>query len=301
MALCDDTNGTVIGPDQPCEDGCPILTKKRTVLADKGVCATVEWPLRYRNGGAVDLTSCFPNTDGEESQSETSVSADLDTASIVVRFAGCDRGGSIYEVDGTASDPTTGKIRFMPPPEVFNTAGIYQLSIGLKDIAGNVIFQEPGLLSVEPTLFGDVSQRTGPPTVRDLRIHLRDNPVENELLGDYEFDVSEIMEAVRYPVMQWNETPPPVARFNCANFPFTFHWRQAIVGELLRTAAHHYMRNEYQASHGGVTGNFKAKHRQYLELAELYSTEWRRFVRAKKIEINAGRAFSSLNSTYSSW
>lgn len=303
MVLCEGDN--VIGPDQPCEEGCPILTKKRAVLADKGICAVVEWPLRYRNGKAVDLTGCFPVDSPEESLSvsemSTSVSVALSEGSIVVRFAGCDYNGNVYEVPGVASDAAGGKVRFTLPEEVFNTAGIYQMSIGVKNADGNVIFQEPGILSVEQSLFGDLGQRTGPPTVRELRIHLRDNPIENDLLEDYEFDVPELMESIRHPIMQWNETPPPVARFNCATFPYTFHWRQAIIGELLRIAAHHYMRNEYQATHGGVSGNLKAKHRQYLELGELYSTEWRRFIRAKKVEINAGRAFGSLDSTYSSW
>lgn len=303
MTLCGDDN--VVGPDQPREEGCPILTKKRAVLVDKGVCTTIEWPLRYRSGNAVDLSDCFPADNVEESQSVSAESVSLadalTTGSIVVRFGGCDYRGDVYEVAGSVSEAISGTVRFTPPDQVFSTAGIYQMAIGVKNAAGNVILQDPGILSVEQSLFGDLSQRTGPPTVRELRIHLRDNPIENDLLEDYEFDVPEIMESIRHPIMQWNETPPPVARFNCATFPYTFHWRQAIVGELLRIAAHHYMRNEYQANHGGVSGNLKAKHRQYLELGELYATEWRRFIKAKKVEINAGLAFGSVNSPYSSW
>lgn len=300
--LCDDVN--VLTADQPCEEGCPILNKSRTVLAEKGVCATIEWVMRDRQGNAVDLSGCFPESSASVSAesvsvSESSVSASAsDAGSVVVRFAGCDQGGDIYEVTGSVQDASAGKVRFAPPAEVMGIAGIYTMSIGIVNSAGAVVLQNTALLSVEPTLFGDTGQRVGPPTVGQLRVHLRDFPQENELLGDYEFDVTEILQAIVRPVQQWNETPPPVARFSCSNFPFKFHWQQAIVGELLRTAAHSYMRNEYQAEHGGIRGNLKAKHRQYMEISELYATEWRRFVKAKKVEINAGMAMGSLGSSY---
>jgi hypothetical protein len=282
----------LLTPEQPVEEGCPVLGKRRTILAEKGVCIPARWTAKGRSGSTVDFSPYF-------SANEESASVGGD-GSAVVRFGSCDGFGNIYEIDAEVTSPTSGWINFTPPSEVINTAGLYRLGIGVKDSDDNIVFQENGLFSVEPTLFGDTEQRTGPPTIGELRVFLRDSPQENELLGDYEFDPTEILHAIVQPVMQWNETPPPVARFNCATFPFAFHWRQAIIGELLRIAANNYMRNEYQANHGGISGNYKAKHRQYLELAELYSTEWRRFIRAKKAEINAGLFNGSSVSPYSS-
>lgn len=297
--LCPEV-ANVVTPNQPCEEGCPILIKQRAVLLDKGVSAVIDWPLRMRDGKAANLENC-----DDPSSVSVSTSASLWEAvaegTIVVRFSDCDFGGAIYEIEGTVQDTTDGTVRFTPPDEVIEQAGIYQMSIGVRDEYDRIIFHEPGLLSVEPSLFGDYTQTTGPPTVRDLRMHLRDTAIENDLLGDVEFDVSEIVYAVTQPIRQWNETPPPVARHNCRSFPYAFHWRQAIVGELLRTAAHHYMRNEFTASHGGISGNFKNKHQQYLQLAEVYSTEWRRFIKAKKVELNAAGAYGSLDSLYGAW
>jgi len=128
-------------------------------------------------------------------------------------------------------------------------------------------------LSVEPTLFGDPQlQRPTVPTVEEIRRHLRDTGLENELLNnEVQFSTPEIIGALLTPVRVWNETPPDIARYNCHNFPYTHHWRQGVVAELLRSAAHHYMRNDMPVNHGGVQGNLKNKYDQYLRLAQQYA------------------------------
>jgi hypothetical protein len=155
------------------------------------------------------------------------------------------------------------------------------------DIDERPLFVEKGLLSIEPTAWGDACRNNNIPTLGELRLHLKDTAVENELLGEAQFSPEEMLTALMRPIAQWNETPPDVVRYNCGSFPHRYHWMQAAVGELLASAAQNYIRNEYQATHGGVSGNFKAKARAYTELAERYGLEWRRFIRAKKAEVNA--------------
>ena len=45
---------------------------------------------------------------------------------------------------------------------------------------------------------------------------------------------------------------------------FRHHWRNAIVAELLFTAAHHYVRNKMQAQSAGLAVDDKAKDKDYL-------------------------------------
>ena len=122
--------------------------------------------------------------------------------------------------------------------------------------------------------------------------------MENDLLMAVEFDDAEILEAIRHPVMKFNEMPPPLTPFTCKSFPFGHHWRNAIVAELMKTAAHHYMRNALKVSSGGLNVDDKNKYNEYLQFASLYIREWEDFITQKKVEINAGMFFGSQQSTY---
>lgn len=295
-SICDGV--PVWTPEQACHEGCAILSKVRHVLIPKGVCATIEWGLRHPDGKTADLSLCYSTN--ESLSFSASESAEAMEPLIKVRIGDCDSSGTIYEVTGSVADEKTGTVRFALPQQVFNLSGIYIMDMAVVDpITEAPIFIDNGLLSVEAGLFGSTTQRTGPPTFSDIRIHLRDTAVENDLLDDVEFDTPEVVNALVYPIHQWNEEPPPVAVFTCRTFPFRYHWRQAVAGELLRIAAHHYMRNNLKLNHGGLEGNIKDKYKEYLVLAESYRTEWKEFITRKKIEINAGMGSSSLGSTYS--
>lgn len=282
-------------PEHNYHEGCEVLNKIRHVVVPKGVAAVVEWQLRHPTGDAVDLTECFPTESVSVSESAT----DNDHV-IRARFSDCD-GGVILERDGAVSDASTGKVLFAIPKGVYNESGIYVMSMGVVDkSSGTPLFLDSGLLSIETSLWGDVTKRTAPPTLSDIRNHIRDTPLENdELLSDVEFDVSEIIQAIVWPIREWNEKPPPLAPFTCRTFPFRFHWMRAVVSELLRTAAHHYMRNNLKINHGGVSGNFKDKYQEYLEVSQLYRQEWLTFLEQKKAEININGGFASLDSPYS--
>lgn len=297
--LCEEPN--VFSPATACHEGCAILDKIRHVVIKKGTTAIIEWPLRHPGGAAVDLTYCFP-TEQSTSVSQSLAGADAAEA-IKARFAACD-GGEVWETEGIVHDVTTGTIRFAVPSQIYQDAGIYAMDMAVIQIDGTTetpIFIDSGLLSVEGSMWGNLTQRTQPPTLNDIRLHLRDTHVENELLADVEFDAQEILGAIVRPIRQWNETPPPVACYTCKTFPYRYHWMQAVVGELLRTSAHHYMRNNLKMNHGGLTGNFKDKYQEYLAVATQYTTEWKTFINEKKIEINISGAFGSITSSYSSW
>jgi hypothetical protein len=188
-----------------------------------------------------------------------------------------------------------------PFPDDFNAfGGLYRVEVAiLRDDVP--VLNNRLLWSVEEGMWGDTTKTSGIPSLGEIRMHLRDTAVENSLLQDVEYDDEEIIHAIMRPVQYWNEVPPPIGVYNCRTFPFRYHWLEAICGELMRTATQHYMRNNLTVSHGGVQGNFKDKYKEYAAYAKQYEDNWKQFVEMKKIEINAGLGFSSLNSPYSSW
>ena len=282
--------------EEATHEGCPVRTKRRHLPVTKGQCGTAQWELRWPDGQVADLSDCFPTTSMSSSESTSETDTSL---SLAARFQGCDRGKILATVEAVLVDAEKGLVQFDIPQAVCCQAGIYQFQVALLQGEKTVVFADSGLISVEHGMWGDTNQMTGPPTIQEIRFHLRDRAVENDLLQDVEFADAEILEAVRQPVMYWNEVPPPIVQFNCNTFPFRHHWRNAIVAELLFVAAHHYVRNKMQATSGGLTVDDKNKNDEYIKLAAHYKQEWQEFVRLKKISINAEGFSGSLGSSYS--
>jgi hypothetical protein len=275
----------------PTRDGCPVRSRRRHVPVQQGVCGTVIWTMRTPEGRVVNLTNCLTldSLSGDSLSGSLSESSDR---SLAVRFRGCDRGCVVAEVTATVLDAATGRVQFEIPEEVCQNPGIYQFQVAVLD-GNRPLFIDTGLLSIEASLWGD-EQRQGSLTIGEIRNHLRDYAAENSLLGEVEFTDDEILDAIGWPVRQWNETPPPIGTFSCNNFPFRFHWRNAVVGQLLKTAAHSYLRNKLQTASGGLSVDDKNKNAEYLQFAMLYEQEWKEFIKHKKAQINAGMFMGSI-------
>ncbi len=275
-------------------EGCPIVTKRRHVVVDKGVDGCVQWEVRWPDGQIADFSDCFSQSvSGSESES-----AGVEPT-IRVRFGdACGIARILGYVPGTWVDADNGVLSFCLPSAVYDKSGLYRFQIAVEVEGEGTIFMDKGLISMEDGLFGDVNQVTGPPTMQEIRMHLRDTPLENDLLADVEFDDAEILSAIARPIQKWNEVPPPVARFTCQNFPFRYHWLNAIAGELMLMAVHHYVRNKMKANAGGLTEDDKAKDSEYTQLAQQYAEEWHHFIVTKKVEINVRRGFSTQGSSY---
>lgn len=291
---CEDFS--ILRPVDAQQEGCPVVTKTRSVIMQRGLeTPTIEWVVRDRLGNAVDLKDCVCEDEEAESDLEG------DCGSINVRFQDIFGCSNILQAAGTVEDQETGVIRFEVPPVIANTSAIYKMSIGVLDSEDKVRYMNEGLLSVERSLFGfsetDDSPE-GPLTLNEIRMELRDTMLENRLLDQEEFSDAEILHAMSQPIREWNEMPPPVGTYTPYNFPFRYHWLQATVGNLLRIAAGHYLRNDLQASAGGVNMNDQDKVRGYTSLAQERLAEWKNFLITKKVSINAHNAFGSLHSPY---
>lgn len=290
----------VVAPVDATVDGCPILTKTRTVSISKGVAdGVIEWEMRDNNGNPINLSECLAACESE-SDSETSATETCPT--IMVRFANALTEGSEYcEVEATIVDAASGLVRATVPSGVTDNAGIYVVDWALVGTSGYPLFTNRGFLSVNRSLFGEYSQAGGPPTLDEIRIQLRDTAVENSLLGAQEFSDAEIITSIMRPVQDWNETPPPVARFNTQTFPYRYNWLTAIIANLLMISAHSYARNKLNSSAAGVSLNDKDKDNPYMQVAMTLRQEWKTFILTKKVEINAKLAFGSIGSGYVGW
>jgi hypothetical protein len=277
--------------DDSTHEGCPVRTKRRHIPIPKGVCGAAVWRMRLPNGRTADFADCMVDSDGSSSESEM--------PEIKVRFAGCDGNCVLGESDGEILDASTGLIQFETPSIVCQNSGIYQFQAALMN-GDSPKFIDSGIISVEPGLWGNTSNMSGPPTIGEIRFAIMDHQEENDLLRAVEFNDADILESIRWPVFQFNETPPDLGRrYNCNNFPFKYHWIQAIIGRLLTAASHHYVRNKMLASSGGLNVDDKNKDMDYLRFANIYLTEWKTFIDQKKVELNARMGYGDFSSSYS--
>ena len=288
----------IIRPEDALAENCPVLVKSRSVIARKGVSSVVEWQLRDDVGNPINLS----DVDVAEVDSANSVS--VSGLTVLVRFA-----DAVYpvplsdtQVSGSIYSATDGLIRFELPDNVKDTAGIYQFEIALYNVPGQMIYSQSGLLSVERGLFGDVMQTTGPLSLNEVRLQMRDSIVENTLLSSLEYSDAEIVHSLRLPLEQFNDMPPPITqKFTAVTFPWRSAWLNACCANLMKIAAHHYRRNKLMTSQGGLTVNDKDRDNPYLQTAMAMQQEWTDFCLVKKAQINAAACFGTVNSNYGLW
>ena len=281
-------------------DGCPVLPKLQMHVTARGQGATLEKVIRDRQRKPVDLTNCLCSTTESASAGD-----DTPLCGIVVRFmeaTGIRTADPIFEEQGFVVDAANGVVRVTLPDELVRTTSLYKSTWGIFE-EGRMTYAVEAWLLVEPSLFGfsDPTLRNqGPPTIRELRLTIRDNaPNENTLLDDVEFSDMEVGYAFLRPVREFFEFPPPLnISFTTKDFPFKEHWIKATQGYLYSMAEAWYRRNRLGTSAGGITIDDRNKEREYLRASQLMLEEWRLFLKLKKVEINAAAFTGSVNSTY---
>jgi len=137
---------------------------------------------------------------------------------------------------------------------------------------------------------------TGFLTDVDVRIWLRDNdPEANLLTDDYEFTSEEIRSAMTHAVDYWNETPPNVGTYDYDKFPYRFHLLQGTAGNLLFMAAHRYRRNHLNYSAGGVSVDDQNKYQQYDAAATRIWEAYKQWVLTAKRSVNVDMGWGTIN------
>lgn len=169
----------------------------------------------------------------------------------------------------------------------------------VKDVC--IVVANTLYLAVERGVHGTPDpSNEGPPTLAEVRLHLRDFPESNLLLDEYEFDHAEVLLAAERCVAYFNELRPPLSmRFDTRTFPYRYHWMEGISYLLYRTAAAWHRRNRLPYSAGGVTIDDVGKEREYLQAAQLHEATWKDWARREKLALNIAEGYGSVGSEYS--
>lgn len=300
-------------------NGRQVLAKMQSVVAASGQKAIIDWTFRDRNGDPLDLTTLgLPpgnpiGTFGGAGDTDSSSSALVDfptpeedaPAYILLRLQ-----ESIvlsgqqerWEAEATVVDAPTGRISVEVPANALKLPGILVGEFAILNSSDEVLITNRFWFIVERSLFGeDPGQILGPPSLAEIRLHLRDNgPEDNLLLDTVDFDMSEIAASIMRPLHYFNEALPPLSKnYDTTNFPYRWHWLEAICANLFSLAAEHYRRNFLPYSAGGVNLDDKNKYNQYMQASQLREQNWKEWVLRKKAQLNAEGAFSSFESSYS--
>lgn len=312
-------NQHIIVPRTPAEPttGRPILTRTFAVEVKGAQQATIEYVMRDVHGNPVDLRDCLciATDDSSESLPESESGDSLACPcpyKLVFRLNEYLSGYSGCEFPVQFLDPANGKVAVELQPKDTRCPGIYFGEFALIECAPDpeaaknrdsvVVFSNKIYVIIGRNLWNNRMNGTGPagpPSISEVRLHLRDtDPSESFLLDNLAFSDEEIAQATYLPVQYWNEIPPPIGLHTTTSFPYRYHWLMAIAGYLFLAAAEQQRRNNLAYAAGGVQVNDQNKEPNYEQAAHRRLEEFKTFVRRKKAEINLENAYGVVGSPY---
>jgi hypothetical protein len=279
-------------------NGQPVPTRMRAVSVSQGQTSTISWQLHNKDGVPVSLTSCVNAlTDG--------------VLKIVLRLKeqialGNQNPVLTIDVDHADGDIANGIVGVTLAQGITDLPGIYYAEIAVvnTDVADPtnpaVIFSNTFYLIINRSTFGSSIRSGGPPSIAEIRLHLRDSsPTESYLLDNLMFDDAEIALAIARPVQYWNEIPPPLDQvYNTQNFPFRYHWLEGICANLFMMVAEQFRRNQLDYQAGGMAVNDQNKEANYERAGQARWQAYREWVRATKASINLEGCWGSVESNY---
>jgi len=301
---CDDQNK--LSPTVSKYYGNLTLQRMRSIRIQQSQHAKINWAILDPSGFPVDLTACGFPSDSSESSSDGS-----DVTGVGFRFRmrenlslGITPEPSRTEYEVNLIDGSEGKVEICLDKCATAVPGVYFAEIGVFDNYGTdeeiMLFSNVFYVLIERGQFGGRKNQGGPPSIMEIRLHLRDSgPEESLLLDNIKFDDAEIALAISRPIQQWNETPPDLGRrYTTQNFPWRYHWLEAICANLFWMVAENFRANNLQYSAAGVQVNDQDREPNYERAAERRSAEWKQWMKRKKSEINLNMGYGSVGSTY---
>jgi hypothetical protein len=205
----------------------------------------------------------------------------------------------IFTVNGSFVDLSKGLVEFVFDSSVTKNVGLYYADFFTKDDQDRPVLFNRVFISIIPSLI-DINQSSplmlGPITSKELFLSIKNSsPNESTLLQQIEFDLSEIIHAMRWPVEFWNTSVPDIGiYYTTANFPYKYQWVEATIGELLAIAAHRYRRDRLPAQVGGIAlDEIEQKAQLYEQAAIMRKQMYMRFVRSRKAFIDTHSGFGS--------
>lgn len=262
-------------------------TRRRAIKVVQGQQANIIWQIHDDKGLLVNIDSIAEDEDFKvvlRLKEQLSLGSGKIPATIDMTIVDAEKG----EVSGELTKQHT------------THPGIYYAEVAVitNEDTPAVIISNAFSLIIERSTFG-VQTQNGPPSVAEIRLHLRDSsPAESYLLDNLMFDDAEIALAITRPVMYWNEIPPPIGQFTTQNFPFRYHWLEGICANLFLMVAEQYRRNQLDYAAAGVSVNDQNKEANYERAGQTRWQAYREWVRAKKAEINLESGYGEVGSLY---
>ncbi len=274
--------------------GTPLPERQAALRTAAGQRPYIRWTMLDAQGLPVDLTTLVVL---DEANGQTGVPMRLLVAEASTAAA------FLYSVDVTVLDLETGLVEARVDTAAFGGPGIFNAEFAALSSYGPTatpVFSNRFFLAVDRSLFAGRLATLGPPTMAEIRLHLRDSsPAENRLLGTLSFDDAEIAACVARCVDYFNEALPPLVQtYTTQTFPFRFMWLEGTVAGLYTLAAEWYRKNHLSYQAAGVAVDDLNKAPEYEALAD---KKWQRFeqmVRQRKIALNIDEGYGSLGSEY---
>jgi hypothetical protein len=268
----------IIRPEIP-QMELAVLQRKPGMRISQGQVATVEWTLRNGEGRPLDVSGYVIGSFGSSIPASMSSSSAAPEGRIEARLREPFTSGddALTSIDGSATDPTDGKVQFTLPAAATATPQVLLMDIGVFDGDERLIAVNHGYLIVERSLFGTSYYRIGVPTVDEVKIRLRDSGTnDNFLLARIEYSLGEVAEAMIRAVSMWNTIGGPnVSTMTTATFDDPDLLMDGIVGYLFEIVGANYRRNHLQYQAAGVAVDDKANYGEYDKLAQSYLEKYR--------------------------
>lgn len=281
-------------------NGNPILSRMRAITVTQGQCATIEWQMQDSDGRPVDLRPC--------QLGDSSASAASNDFKVVLRLKehlSVGNNKPPVEVEAAVVDAEHGKVAAELTSAMVGLPGVYFGEMALVSVpaqAANqpcVVFSNTFYVVIARSTFGDKNY-DGPPTISEIRLHLRDSsPQESFLLDHLMFDDAEIALAISRPVMYWNETPPFLdLKYTTQNFPWRYHWLEGICANLFLMVAEQFRRNQLSYSAAGVSLDDQNKEPNYERAGQMRWQAYQQWARGIKAAINLESCYGVVGSPY---
>lgn len=279
-------------------NGLPVLSRMRAISIAQGQCATIDWQLHDKDGNPVNLTPCG-FTDAADP-------ADFKVVLRLKEHLALGNNRRPVQLDADVVNAEEGRVQVSLDRNVVGLPGIYFADLALISTAAEtantpcVIFSNTFYLVINRSTFGQPDKPGGPPSMAEIRLHLRDSsPNESYLIEHLMFDDAEIALAIVRPVQYWNEVPPPIDNvYNTQTFPFRYHWLEGICANLFLMVAEGFRRNQLDYSAAGVTLNDQNKEANYERAGQTRWQAYREWVRATKASINLEGCYGQVTSNY---
>lgn len=204
------------------------------------------------------------------------------------------------DVPALASD---GRSVYLPlPVELKDLPGVYNAQMMVRDGSGQERLRGDFYVLVDRGMWdssGGTPTDSGPVTVQEVQTALRDHPGANRLLGNFEFDLAEIAQAIVSAVQTFNMTSPlGCPMLSTRNFPT--HWRRNMLdgcmSYLWETASTYFRRGDLQYQAGGAAVADLAKNRDYSEAAMMYRERYSKWCREVKTRASIDAGWGALGS-----